>query len=91
MVKESSNYSLCLVTGDFNMPGIDWSCPATKYPSYVNNFLLNNSLTQVNKVYSNKHNHILDLLFTNDEDKISPVSAISTDFSTDHTILCFTV
>ena len=50
-----------------------------------------NSLTQVNKVYSNKHNHIFDLLFTNDEDKISPVSAVSADFSTDHTILCFTV
>ena len=50
-----------------------------------------NSLTQVNKVYSNKHNHILDHLFTNDEDKISPVSAVSADFSTDHTILCFTV
>ena len=53
------------------MPGIDWSCPAPKYPSYVNNVLLNNSLTQVNKVYSNKNNHILDLLFTNNEDKIS--------------------
>ena len=44
MVKVSSNYSLCLVTGDFNMTGIEWSCSAPKCPSYVNNFLLNNSL-----------------------------------------------
>ena len=84
---------MCLVTGDFNMPGIDWSSLAPKYPSYmyVNTSLLNNSLTQGNKVYSNKHNHILDLLFTSDEDKISPVSAVLADFLTDHTILCFTV
>ena len=52
MIEVLSNYSLCLVTSDFNMSGIDWSCPAPKYPRYVNNFLL------VNKVYSNKHNHI---------------------------------
>ena len=41
--------------------------------------------------YSNKHNHILDFLFNNDEDKLSPVSAVSAGFSTDHTILCFTI
>ena len=73
------------------MPGIDWSCSAPKCPSYVNNGLLNNSLTQVYTVYSNNYNHIFDLLFTKKEDKISRVSAISADFTTDHTILCFTV
>ena len=73
------------------MPGIDWSCSAPKCPSYVNNFLLNNSITQANKVYSNESNHIFDILFTSDEDKISPVSAVTAYFSTDHTLLCFTV
>ena len=42
-------------------------------------------------VRSNKHNHILDHLFTRDGYKISPVSAVSVDFPTDHTILFFNI
>ena len=36
--KTIRNYSSLRSSNDFNMPGIDWSCPAPKYPSYVNNF-----------------------------------------------------
>jgi len=84
-------YNKVVLLGDLNLPNIDWcslignSTTENQFCDVLNDF----SLTQVNNVTSNSHNHLLDVILTNVPEKCSKVEKVSSDFPTDHTILQF--
>ena len=87
---------MCVI-GDFNFPSIDWtdnynvSTLGSGGGNLFRNTMLEFGHTQINDVISNSAGNILDLVFTNITELISPISEFPCIFSTDHDVLNFSL
>ena len=89
VIAAEKNKPIC-VLGDFNFPDITWSqdkvvTSVNKHRAFIEckeefNF------TQLNNTVSNKHNNILDLVFSNFPQFISGISKSNVDFTSDHVL-----
>ena len=72
----SSN--LCLIYGDFNLPGIDWLAGSghTRIEKYFYSFTQKEALVQLVN-FNNSKSNILDLILTNNICIISSISPIN--------------
>ena len=89
-----SMFSNVCIIGDFKFLDLSWE--ESNYNSYctsVNEHVFlkcidDLNLVQLNKVLSNVHGHILDLILTNNPHMCSDVSKCDIDFTSDHEVFC---
>lgn len=82
----------CILLGDFNLPGVDWlTCVHNGGGAATDlcNFLTDLAFEQVNTIPSNARGNMLDLVFTNQPELITPIDECTGSFNTDHTLLKF--
>ena len=91
MLRVSHEYDDVCLLGDFNFPSARWSNGEfdINSVSHLCNVICQHSLSQLNKVPSNKHKNLLDLVFVNDPDLYSEVVELPAEFNTDHIVLTF--
>ena len=92
-----NEYDSVCVIGDFNSPSIYWTDNYTMSTlgsgggNLFRNTMLEFGHTQINDVISNSAGNILDLVFTNITEMISPISEFPCIFPTDHAVLNFSL
>lgn len=72
--------------GDFNAPDISWLtlCASSAFSKLLCDFAFDNNLTQLVDKPTHIHGNILDLVFTNDNERIAVMPSEIIPFATDH-------
>ena len=95
LVKESKQYEIICMLGDFNIPSVNWKSELhssnitsqSMFCDVINQF----SFQQLNTVASNVKGNMLDLAFTNAPGMFSNIAECPVELSSDHIALNFSV
>ena len=94
----NSSFSHVVITGDFNLPQIDWKLGLTCAPpthcshafmELVNDCFLYQHVTQPTRFRPGSTPHVLDLVFSNEEGMIKNLEFLPGLCSSDHVVLQF--
>ena len=100
LLQKASTYSHLFFCGDFNYPSIDWSNgsvvssssqPIQLFLDTLNDLFLYQHVTKPSRYQAGSSPHVLDLVFTNEEDMVQDIAYHPELGLSDHVCICFTV